>query len=144
MPKTNHICHDCGAEEGMYHDPGCDTEWCPFCGGQLISCGCCYKMLHVDISEGTWAYSHGLTPEQERAFDTMLEEKGRIPYVQPIVLCALCGKKFPKFFSDGDWSKYVVPELQDKVLCMPCYKRQQRLFPNGWRHARSHPQAKVK
>lgn len=33
-------CHDCGAPPAMFHHPGCDAERCPFCGGQLISCGC--------------------------------------------------------------------------------------------------------
>lgn len=33
-------CHDCGADEGGYHHPGCDMEKCPRCGGQLTGCGC--------------------------------------------------------------------------------------------------------
>lgn len=33
-------CHDCGAEPGQYHLENCDTERCPKCYGQLLSCGC--------------------------------------------------------------------------------------------------------
>lgn len=33
-------CHDCKTPSGGYHHPGCDSEKCPKCGGQLISCGC--------------------------------------------------------------------------------------------------------
>ena len=36
-------CGDCHALEGEYHELGCDLERCPFCGGQLISCDCCYE-----------------------------------------------------------------------------------------------------
>jgi len=32
-------CHDCGANPGELHDPGCDMEQCPECGGQWIQCG---------------------------------------------------------------------------------------------------------
>jgi hypothetical protein len=31
-------CHDCGAEEGELHKPGCDAEQCPECGRQLLAC----------------------------------------------------------------------------------------------------------
>jgi len=74
------LCHDCGVAEGALHVPGCDMERCPFCGGQLIGCDCCYRLLHIDASPGTWAYEHGLTDEQSIEWDRVLREKGRVPY----------------------------------------------------------------
>lgn len=35
-------CHDCLATKGQLHDPGCDVERCPKCGGQAICCECIY------------------------------------------------------------------------------------------------------
>ncbi len=133
----NKICHDCHAKEGEYHLPGCDMERCPFCGGQLISCNCCYNMLGIDASEGTWAWKNGLTSEQESKWEEMLETKGRIPWVQIPVLCKLCGKLFPTFFSvsDKEWDKYIIPELQHDILCLDCYNKQKKLFPYSWRFA---------
>ena len=33
-------CPDCAVTPGLFHVPCCDTEECPNCAGQLISCGC--------------------------------------------------------------------------------------------------------
>ena len=33
-------CHDCNAAYGHHHHPGCDSETCPKCGGQLLMCDC--------------------------------------------------------------------------------------------------------
>ncbi len=131
-------CHDCGAQEGEYHSLGCDMERCPFCGRQLISCDCVYTLLNIDVSEGTWAYENGLTDKQEEEWEQLLEDKGRIPWVQIPVLCELCGEVFPDFFilPDTIWQHYVIPPLQDKVLCRSCYEKQVVLFPNGWRDAK--------
>ena len=137
-------CHDCGASEGEIHSFGCDMEDCPFCRGQLITCGCCYKLLHIDVSEGTWAYEHGLTKEQRNRFIELMEEKGRIPYVYTPVLCVICGEDMSheeiheSNIPDEDWDKYIIPTLQPKVLCKSCIERQKQLFPNGWRNVKRH------
>jgi len=142
---TNEIkCHDCGAKEGEIHSPGCDMQTCPFCRTQLITCGCCYKLLNIDVSKGTWAYSHGLTDEQSKKFEELLEEKGKIPYVRIPVLCVMCGKNtthdelHEAMIPDADWDKYIIPTLQLKVLCKSCIDKQKQLFPNGWRNANRH------
>lgn len=33
-------CVDCGTPRGQLHHPGCDTERCPRCKWQAISCEC--------------------------------------------------------------------------------------------------------
>jgi hypothetical protein len=33
-------CHDCNVAPGGFHHPGCDTERCPKCSGQIITCEC--------------------------------------------------------------------------------------------------------
>jgi hypothetical protein len=65
-------CGDCGTKEGQLHILGCDMERCPFCGNQLISCQCGYKKLGIDVSPGSWAYSHGLTEAQQEDWEKLL------------------------------------------------------------------------
>lgn len=41
-------CGDCSVKKGYFHALGCDTEICPNCGGQAISCPC---NLYEDLYE---------------------------------------------------------------------------------------------
>lgn len=50
MSDEKKKCHDCGVSPGELHSPGCDTERCPCCFRQLISCGCC-DVFHPNWSE---------------------------------------------------------------------------------------------
>jgi hypothetical protein len=40
MITSSDRCPDCGVGAGEFHRPGCDIEQCPYCGRQLIACGC--------------------------------------------------------------------------------------------------------
>jgi len=135
-------CHDCNAKEGQYHELGCDMETCPFCGGQLISCDCCYKQLGLQdykkngkLYDGLTkdVYTNGISQEQGEKWEAILREKGRIPWIEIPNMCRLCGTKYPSMFMDKDWKKYVIPPLQDEELCTSCYEEMKRLFPNGWK-----------
>jgi len=92
MTKT---CHDCGAKEGQIHKIGCDMERCPYCGGQLISCGC--------VKE--------------------IEESVRVPYIRYPVICQRCGKLWPELFyvPDEEWEKYIQKDMRKSVICLCCY-----------------------
>lgn len=76
-------CHDCGVSVGQLHERGCDTEVCPFCFGQLISCDCSYELLNLfddDRELPEDVYQNGLTGVLSDRWEAMLAEKGRIPY----------------------------------------------------------------
>lgn len=123
-------CHDCRAEEGAVHDFGCDMERCPFCGHQLISCGCIYDHLgyEQDSSDpyyglGNEVFENGPSSEEEERFLNILEAKGRIPYIIYPVICGKCGKLWPEFFkvSPEEWERYIEPEMRREVICWECY-----------------------
>jgi hypothetical protein len=124
-PKVDrNVCHDCGVLEGEFHEFGCDMERCPFCGRQLISCDCCYDLLDIDHSEGTWAYSNGLTAAQQEQWKRMLAKKGHAPYIVYPNMCCRCGALWPEMFGvpKADWDKYVEKQHRRDMLCLDCYK----------------------
>ena len=116
-------CGDCGTKEGQLHILGCDMEGCPFCGNQLISCRCVYKKLGIDVSPGSWAYSHGLTDAQQEEWKKLLSDKGRIPFILYPNLCAKCGTLWPEMFlvPDAEWKHYIEPQMRREMLCEACY-----------------------
>lgn len=132
MKKDKPICHDCGVTEGQIHEFGCDMECCPFCGHQLISCNCVYKLLGLQndmkYSEETYflppkVFSEGLSDEQYSRWLGMLEARGRVPFIQYPNLCVRCGKLWPEMFHvpDEEWEHYVQKDMQDEMLCQECY-----------------------
>ena len=92
-------CHDCLAEEGKIHEPGCDMERCPKCKGQLISCDC-------------WND------------DTDIEKiKNREPYFFKGFSCARCGDFLPKMImvSVEQWEKVCGSTYKkEDILCPKC------------------------
>jgi len=107
------VCHGCGARVGELHQLGCDMERCPICGGQLITC----SQKHFELVEQG--------------------EHTRIPHIQPISNCAVCGVLFPVLFKvpDSEWDKFVPPPLKDEWVCRQCYDKLKMMFPDGWREA---------
>ena len=121
--QMNVTCGDCGVNEGDLHQPGCDMELCPFCGDQLLSCQCKYKKLGIDVSAGSWAYSHGLTDAQQKDWEKLLSDKGRVPFILYPLICAKCGALWPDMFMvpDREWKHYIQINMRDQIICRPCY-----------------------
>jgi hypothetical protein len=45
-------CHDCGVMPSGFHHLGCDTQECPLCAGQMLSCGCRFDEDGPDDQDG--------------------------------------------------------------------------------------------
>lgn len=134
-------CHDCAVPEGQLHERGCDMERCPFCGGQLISCDCPYDRLKLRDrkrygSETSYlppaVYARGLNVAQGKAWDHLLDQQGRIPWIAYPSLCCYCGALWPDTFmvSNVEWQRYVQPDKRGEILCRPCYDQIKRLIDN--------------
>jgi hypothetical protein len=82
MAKT---CDECGCGEGELHDIFCLRERCPFCGDQLVGCGCISKVLKLTAEEQE-ALDEYLDDEEEplkginERWVAALEAKGRVPF----------------------------------------------------------------
>jgi len=61
--------------------------------------------------------------DQQKEWEKLLEDRGRIPYIQYPVICAKCGELWPEFFHvpTNEWEYYIQPDMRDKVLCRKCY-----------------------
>lgn len=125
MNKTK--CPGCGVEEGYLHEEGCGKEICPFCDCQLLFCGCWETKLTAlgfEIREDQDdEFEVRLPDEWEQKWQAILNEKGRIPFIEYPTICAKCGKVDPELFMVPDriWEKYIQPTMRNEVLCRPCF-----------------------
>lgn len=78
-------CNDCGCAVGALHDRFCTRERCPFCGGQLVACGCISSVLELGDEEQQALDEYiDDTVEPLRSIHARwvdaLDRKGRIPF----------------------------------------------------------------
>ena len=136
MEPMQKNCHDCHAEPGQFHMYGCDTETCPCCGRQSISCHCIYtengydmntlEELHPDI------YEDGPTQDMYDAFDAKYD---RIPWSGESVGVAECREYglYSVFSPSTGWKSvdkdYPNAREDLNTLLMTCkWNKQQRKF----------------
>jgi len=56
------VCPDCLAHVGELHELFCLKERCPYCGGQLMTCGCISTVLQ-------------LNPDEQKAVDEYVDDE---------------------------------------------------------------------
>jgi hypothetical protein len=79
-----HPCPDCGASSGELHEFFCLKERCPFCGGQLASCGCIMTVLDLNDDERAAVEAYEDDSKEPLAsivqrWEAALTKKGRLP-----------------------------------------------------------------
>jgi hypothetical protein len=118
-------CHDCGTKEGQLHILGCRHGALPFLRQST-------DLLPVRLQKAEdrrfarrMGLSHGLTDAQQKDWEKLLGDKGRIPFVLYPNLCAKCGTLWPEMFlvPDAEWKHYIEPQMQREMLCKACYKQ---------------------
>jgi hypothetical protein len=132
---TRPRCPDCETPEGELHALFCTKERCPFCGGQLSSCGCIVAVLKPSEEERQAIEEYiddsvePLRGVMER-WEGALNRKGRVPYIEYPNVCARCGALWPEFFRipDPDWERYVQINMRDQVICRSCFDDIRRLI----------------
>ena len=128
-------CHDCETAEGELHALFCTKERCPFCGGQLASCGCINQVLTLTDEErkSVEEYIDDSVEPLRRVmarWEEALNLKGRVPYIVYPNICARCGSLWPEFFTvpDSEWERYIQIDMRDKVMCRACFDEIRRLI----------------
>ena len=71
-------CKYCGAKVGKLHGHECPVEECPFCHGQLTSCGCIYGHLGIDLEGPT--IPKEIDNGQIKKWEKILRKKGLVPW----------------------------------------------------------------
>jgi len=124
------VCHDCDALEGALHELGCDMERCPWCGGQLITCGCVYELLDIDCSPGTYAYERGKRKRRFARKRTIRRPLGRFTVNAPGYWRArsLRDRHGLTEQQEEEWlalleAKGRIPWIQYPVMCARCGQR---------------------
>lgn len=78
-------CPDCGVRSGELHDLFCTKERCPFCDGQLASCGCMggvLKLTHEEQKLVDEYIDDSIPPLSDilQRWRNALTAKGRVPF----------------------------------------------------------------
>ena len=127
-------CSDCETSEGAPHALFCTKERCPFCGGQLSSCGCIGDVLALTEEESR-AFAEYIDDSVEplrgimSRWEEALNRKGRVPYIEYPNVCAKCGALWPELFRvpDSEWERYIQIDMRGEILCRSCFDEIRRL-----------------
>jgi hypothetical protein len=128
-------CPDCETPEGELHALFCTRERCPFCGGQLSSCGCISDVLALTAEE-IESHAEYIDDSVEpllgimRRWEEALGREGRVPYIEYPNACARCRMPWPESFRapDSEWERYVQIDMRKTVICRPCFDEIKRLI----------------